>query len=145
MWRHGGDSVHAVDAEIKTIEREELKAKLDRGDDFKLVMAMHEWGFNAAHIPGSLHYNTVEEARRSLDPGDEIVVYCSDPACVASQFAYRWLTEAGYTNVRRYPGGISDWAAAGYELESSDISGPTDGLFFVSPDAYSDRRSDKRS
>lgn len=37
---------------IRTIDRDELKAKLDRGDDFKLVMAMHEWGFNAAHIPG---------------------------------------------------------------------------------------------
>jgi hypothetical protein len=57
-----GDSVGSVDYEIKTIEREELKAKLDRGDDIKLVMAMHEWGFRAAHIPDSLHFNTVEEA-----------------------------------------------------------------------------------
>ena len=28
--------------EIETIEREELKTKLDRGDDFKLVMTLHE-------------------------------------------------------------------------------------------------------
>ena len=132
-----------MDTPIKTIEREELKAKLDRGDDLKLVMAMHEWGFNAAHIPGSVHYNTVEEAREALDPDDEIVVYCSDPACVASQIAYRWLTEAGYTNVRRYEGGLSDWAAAGYELESSDGSRTSEGFFFVSPDAYADRRSDR--
>lgn len=100
--------MRGVDAEIRTIEREELKAKLDRGDDFRLVMAMHEWAFNAAHIPGSLHFNTIEEARQSLDLDDEIVVYCSDPACLASQFAYRWLIEAGYTGVRRYPGGVSD-------------------------------------
>lgn len=132
-----------MNPEIRTIEREELKAKLDRGDDFKLVMAMHEWGFNAAHIPGSVHYNSVEEAREALDPDDEIVVYCSDPACVASQIAYRWLTEAGYGNVRRYEGGLSDWAAAGYELESSDSSETSEGFFFVSQDAYADRRTDR--
>lgn len=130
-------------AEIRTIEREELKRKLDRGDDIKLVMAMHEWGFNAAHIPGSLHFNTVEEARRKLNPDDEVVVYCSDPACVASQFAYRWLIEAGYKSVRRYAGGVSDWAAAGYDLESTDDSEASPGLFFIPPEAAGDRRSDR--
>ena len=124
----------AVDTEIRTIEREELKAKLDRGDDFKLVMAMHEWGFNAAHIPGSLHFATVDEVRANLDLDDEIVVYCSDPACLASQFAYRWLLEAGYRNVRRYAGGVSDWAGAGHELESTDSTGSTEGLFFLAPE-----------
>ena len=131
-----------MEPEIRTIDREELKAKLDRGDDFKLVMAMHEWGFNAAHIPGSLHFNTVADAEDHLDRDDEIVVYCSDPACVASQFAYRWLVDAGYTNVRRYSGGVSDWASAGYELASNSGAKADQGLFFVPNDAYTDRRSD---
>ncbi|MGI9625322.1 MAG: rhodanese-like domain-containing protein, partial [Longimicrobiales bacterium] len=65
-----------MDYEIKTIDREELKSKLDSGHEFKLVMAMHEWGFNAAHIPGSLHFNTSEQAREGLALDDEIVVYC---------------------------------------------------------------------
>lgn len=121
-----------MDYEIETIERDELKQKLDRGDDVKLVMAMHEWGFRAAHIPGSLHFKTVEEARLGLDLDDEIVVYCSDPACVASQFAYRWFVDSGYTNVRRYAGGISDWAAAGYELESDPGVGSATVPFFLS-------------
>lgn len=119
-----------MEYEIKTIDREELKGKLDRGDDFKLIMAMHEWGYRVAHIPGSLHYNTVDEAQADLDLDDEIVVYCTDPACVASQFAYQWLVEAGYTNVRRYEGGLSDWAAAGYELDGEGSSDATGGAFF---------------
>ena len=127
-----------MDYEIKTIGREELKAKLDRGDDFKLVMAMHEWGFRAAHIPGSLHYNTVEEAGEDLDLDDEIVVYCTDPACVASQLAYQWLIEAGYTNVRRYAGGLSDWAAAGWELEGESTTGAEGGAFFL-PSGYTSK------
>ena len=132
-----------MDYEIKTIERDELKAKLDSGHDFKLVMAMHEWGFNAAHIPGSVHFNTSKQAREALELDDEIVVYCSDPACVASQVAYRWLLEAGYTNVRRYSGGVSDWAAAGYELEGSGGADSDPGVFFLAPDAAADRRSDR--
>ena len=119
-----------MDYEIKTIGREDLKAKLDRGDDFKLIMAMHEWGFRVAHIPGSLHYNTVEDAKNDLDLDDEIVVYCTDPACVASQFAYQWLVEAGYTNVRRYEGGLSDWAAAGYTLEGESGTDADGGSFW---------------
>lgn len=108
--------------EIETIDREELKAKLDRGDDFKLVMTLHEFAFQAAHIPGSIHFPTVAEALEGLDPRDEIVVYCSDPACVASQFAYRGLKENGYERIRRYAGGLSDWQAAGYVLEGENPS-----------------------
>ncbi|GMQ85322.1 MAG: hypothetical protein BMS9Abin07_0888 [Acidimicrobiia bacterium] len=119
-----------MEYDIKTIEREDLKAKLDGGEDFRLVMAMHEWGFRVAHIPGSLHYNTVEEAKNDLDLDDEIVVYCTDPACVASKFAYQWLVDAGYTNVRRYEGGLSDWAAAGYELEGESGADADGGVFF---------------
>ncbi len=118
-----------------TIDRDELKAKLDRGDDFKLVMAMHEWGFRAAHIPGSLHFATVEEAGEALNEDDEIVVYCSDPACVASQFANRWLVERGYKDVRRYAGGVSDWIAAGYEIESDAQPGAATNPFFISDSA----------
>ena len=44
-------------------------------------------------------------------------MYCSDVACVASQYAYRALLEHGYTNVRRYAGGLSDWNGAGLPLE----------------------------
>lgn len=131
--------------EIRTIEREDLKQKLDAGDDFKLVMAMHEWGFRAAHIPRSIHFNTIDEARHELDPDDEIVVYCSDPACVASQFAYRWLVDNGYTNVRRYAGGVSDWAAAGYELESDAQPGSAAAPFFLPSDSNPPRSTSPSS
>ncbi len=105
--------------DIKTIDRDELKAKLDRGDDFKLVMTLHDWAYRALHIPGSLHYHSVEDALEALSIDDEIVVYCSNVDCVASQFAYRGLVEAGYSNVRRYSGGLADWESAGLRLEGT--------------------------
>jgi rhodanese-related sulfurtransferase len=108
--------------EINTISRDELKAKLDRGDEFRLVMTLHAWAFRAEHIPGSEHFDTPEETFDALRPEEEIVVYCSDPACVASQFAYRALVDNGYNNVRRYEGGLSDWLAAGFPLEGDAAS-----------------------
>lgn len=102
---------------IKTISSEELKEKLDRGDDFKLVMTLGEWAYRAKHIPGSLHFTTPEQGMQMLNPNDEIVVYCSNEACVASRAAYMMLTGAGYMNVRRFAGGLLEWEDAGYPLE----------------------------
>ena len=51
---------------------EELKEKLDRSDDFKLVMALGDWHFRAAHIPGSIAVCSPAEIAELLDPDDEI-------------------------------------------------------------------------
>jgi rhodanese-related sulfurtransferase len=101
----------------RLINREELKEKLDGGDDFKLVMTYHEWAYNAKHIPGSINIYTPEDALAVLDPADEIVVYCTNEACNASARAYKFLVSTGYKNVRRYAGGLQDWERAGYPLE----------------------------
>jgi rhodanese-related sulfurtransferase len=60
--------------------------------------------YNAAHIPGSINVTSPVHVAQLLDPDDEIVVYCSDEACVASQVAYLALIDAGFDNVRRYSG-----------------------------------------
>ena len=54
---------------MNLITREELKEKLDRGDDFKLVMVLNEWAYRAKHIPGSIHLDTTAEALRVLENG----------------------------------------------------------------------------
>ncbi len=60
---------------MSLISHEELKEKLDRGDDFKLAMVLGDWHFRVKHIPGSLNIHTLEIALEVLDPNDEIVVY----------------------------------------------------------------------
>lgn len=107
---------------IRTIKLEELKAKLDRGDEFRLVMTLGDFAYRAAHIPGSEHFPTAEATFEALHPDEEIVVYCSDETCVASQKAYRALVDRGYGNVWRYAGGLSEWHSAGYPLEGEDSS-----------------------
>jgi rhodanese-related sulfurtransferase len=106
------------DAPVRTIERDELRHKVDAKDPrFKLVMALGDWEFRTKHIPGSLHFDDASGMLSGLQKDDEIVVYCSNPPCLASVTAYQRLVQEGYTNVRRYAGGIEDWENAGMPLE----------------------------
>jgi rhodanese-related sulfurtransferase len=104
------------------ISSEELKEKLDRGDNFKLVMSLGEWEYKAKHLPGSLRVSTVEEALQVLTPDDEIVIYDSGPQCPASRIAYSILKHHGYQRLRRYAGGLEAWEEAGYALEGEGTS-----------------------
>ena len=110
---------------MRLISVQELKEKLDRGDPIKLVNALGDWEYRAAHIPGSLHFATPEEALRKLDRDDEIVVHCSNPSCMASVALYQLLERNGYRNLRRFAGGLQAWQQAGYPLEGAmvDVQG----------------------
>ena len=106
---------------MNLISAEELKAKLDRSEDFKLVMAVSDWAFQISHIPGSLNSHSPRQAAESLRPDDEIVVYCSCVQSIASLWAYRFSRASGCKNVRRFAGGLMDWDAHGYPLEGSSV------------------------
>jgi rhodanese-related sulfurtransferase len=107
---------------ISTIGREELKAKLDRGDDFRLIMALNRWAFDAKHIPGSVHFDTPDELYAAVHPDDELVVYCSNVDCLSSVALYRDLVARGYRHVRRYSGGLLDWEDARMPLEGGFVT-----------------------
>lgn len=106
-------------APMRLVSRDELLAELAEGRDIKLLMSLDSWAFQAQHIPGSLHFDSPQDAFATLDVDDDIVVYCAGPNSPASQRAYDQLVQRGYQRVRRYAGGIADWAAAGLPLEGS--------------------------
>ena len=107
---------------IRTIGREELKVKLERGEDFKLIMALNRWAYDAKHIPGSIHFDTPDELYDAVQPADEVVVYCSHVDCLSSVALYRDLVRRGYQRVRRYSGGLLDWEDAGLSLDGASTS-----------------------
>ena len=109
---------------IRTIGREELRAKLDRGDPVRLIMALNRWAFDAKHIPGSLHFDKPEDLYAAIGPEDEVIVYCSHVDCLSSVALYRDLVRRGYPNVRRYSGGLLDWEDAGLPLEGAFAAPP---------------------
>jgi rhodanese-related sulfurtransferase len=109
---------------IRTIGRPELKAKLDRGDEFRLIMALNRWAFDAKHIPGSVHFDTPDELYAAVQPDEDVVVYCSHVDCLSSVALYRDLVRRGYRNVQRYSGGLLDWEDAGLPVEGEFATPP---------------------
>jgi len=107
---------------VRVITGEELKAKMDRRDDFKLVMAMDQWHFEACRIPGSTLVPSKKEALKLLPKDEEIIVYCSDDACFTSRSVADFMERSGYTNVVHFPGGLRAWSEAGYPLEGTMAS-----------------------
>ncbi|MDP8950774.1 MAG: rhodanese-like domain-containing protein [Actinomycetota bacterium] len=86
------------------IAREELQARLDRGDGLVLVEALPPRYYEDAHLPGAINipHDRVDELAPTLlpDKSAELVVYCSNKACQNSPQAARRLEALGYENVR---------------------------------------------
>ena len=65
------------------ISRDELKRKIDRGDNFVLVEALPEAAYRQKHLPGAINvpHDRVAALAPGLLPGKdaEIVVYCASP------------------------------------------------------------------
>ena len=66
-----------------TITREELKEKIDRGDDFILVETLPAEYYRHTHLPGAINLppDRVSELAPTLLPdlAADIVVYCAKP------------------------------------------------------------------
>ena len=66
-----------------TINRDELKLKIDRGDEFYLVETLPTETYRHAHLPGAINLppDRVSELAPSVlpDQSAEIVVYCGSP------------------------------------------------------------------
>ena len=108
------------------ITREELKAKMDRGEKFVLVDALSAKHYESSHLPGAtnLPYEFVDEAETVLPDKDaEIVVYCMNPDCEASTEEARELEEMGYRNVLHYAEGKQGWLRAGLPVEVEHVTG----------------------
>jgi rhodanese-related sulfurtransferase len=112
---------------VATIDREQLQARLARGDRFKLVMASRNWAFDAKHIPGSVHFQTPEEMLGALKQDDDIVVYCSNVDCRASRITIEKLVDHGYHHITHYPGGLIDWENGGLPVEGNWGEPPPSG------------------
>ncbi len=107
---------------VTEITRDELKAKMDRGDDLVIVETLGPGYYEDAHLPGAINipHTEVDELAPKLlsDKSREIIVYCSNRACQNSPQAARRLTALGYENVRDYEEGKQDWIEAGLPIES---------------------------
>jgi len=108
---------------MQIIDRKTLKQKLDNNEDFTFLNVLPCEYYEKEHIPGSknIPYNSddleeqVEQMAGSKDA--EIIVYCTNEDCPASDKAANRLMDAGFTNVKDFSGGMEEWKNAGYDVE----------------------------
>jgi rhodanese-related sulfurtransferase len=69
-----------ADPTTPTISRDELKAKVDRGDPFRLVETLPGYMYRQGHLPGAVNLppDKVKELAPKVlpDKAAEVVVYC---------------------------------------------------------------------
>jgi sulfur-carrier protein adenylyltransferase/sulfurtransferase len=92
------------------IEVKEVKAKLDRGDDFVLVDVREPHEHQICNIPQAklIPLGQVGQRLGELDPNADIVVHCKSG--MRSAKACGVLRQAGFKNVRNMKGGILAWS-----------------------------------
>src|SRR5215210_148013 len=99
--------------EVEAIGREELIARLRRGD-VVLVDVRPSEEFAAGHIEGarSIPLEELEHRLEELPADREVVAYCRGPFCAYAHEAVRQLQAAG-RSARRLEDGWPEWRLAG--------------------------------
>ena len=109
---------------ISEITRGELQQKLEHPKKSVVLEALPPEEYRRAHIPGALNLpaDQVRALASKLIPRKdlELIVYCAGRTCHASEKVAEELSTMGYTEVRQYPGGKSDWIRAGLPLASEN-------------------------
>jgi rhodanese-related sulfurtransferase len=100
---------------MRHISAKELKRKLDSKEKVRLVFVLEKELFDLKHIPGSEQRDDFD----GLERDEEIIVYCTGGPCTASKVAYERLEAKGFSNIKRYAGGLMEWEDLGYPMESS--------------------------
>jgi rhodanese-related sulfurtransferase len=103
---------------VKETTVDDVKAMLDRGEQFQIVDVREESEFAKDHLPGAIHLGkgVIERdiEQRVPDADTKLVLYCGGG--YRSALAADNIQKMGYTNVISMDGGIRDWRAKQYPL-----------------------------
>lgn len=110
---------------FKEITKEELKEKMDSGDNFVLLDVLGEDSYKNIYLPDAKVADAHQEKEDFLDDveelvenkSQEVIVYCASFSCQLSPKAAGILAESGYDNIYDFEGGLKDWAKGGYDFE----------------------------
>jgi len=103
---------------VKEVTVENVKARLDRGEQFHLVDVREDSEWAKDHLPGAIHLGKCvieRDVEQTIpDRGAPIVLYCGGG--FRSALAADNLQRMGYTNVVSMDGGHRGWREKGYPL-----------------------------
>jgi membrane protein DedA with SNARE-associated domain/rhodanese-related sulfurtransferase len=105
---------------IARITPEELKEKIDAGEDILVVDLRHSLDFDAnpETIPGALHVDAAEfeEAYEVIPRDREIVLFCACPNEVTAARLALLLRSKGITQIRPLSEGYEGWRKRGFPM-----------------------------
>jgi rhodanese-related sulfurtransferase len=97
--------------EMNSITAEQLKNKLDSNPDMILINVLNEETYIDCHITGSINIPLARlvESIASWDKDKEIVIYCAENICSASDQAYQIMADMGFIHISCFKGGMKEW------------------------------------
>lgn len=107
-------------ANIREVSIDEVKARLDQGDDFTLIDVREESEFAKGRLPKARHMGRgiierdIEKAIPNLDA--DIVLYCGGG--YRSALSAESLQKMGYRNVKSMAGGWRGWTGKNLPTET---------------------------
>jgi membrane protein DedA with SNARE-associated domain/rhodanese-related sulfurtransferase len=105
---------------IARITPEELKRRLDTGEDLVVVDVRDRLDFEAEPtiIPGAMHLaiDELEARHHEIPRGRDIVLYCTCPSEASSARVALLLRRRGIERVRPLAGGVRAWRDRGYPM-----------------------------
>jgi rhodanese-related sulfurtransferase len=101
---------------IKSMNVEELKAKLDNGEEIVVIDCREQMEWNEGHIGAAklLPLSEFQERFSELSPDANLVLQCRSGK--RSLTACQILLENDYENLTNLEGGILAWIEKGYEI-----------------------------
>lgn len=120
LWKFYNRQKFLRKLKIARITPEELKGKLDAGEDVLVVDLRHALDFDAnpETIPGALHVDAaeMEEAADVIPRDREIVLFCACPNEVTAARLALLLRSKGITQIRPLAGGYDGWRRRGFPM-----------------------------
>jgi membrane protein DedA with SNARE-associated domain/rhodanese-related sulfurtransferase len=114
---------------IARITPEELKGKIDAGEDVIIVDLRHALDFQAQPetIPGALHMDAaeLEEAHDVIPRDREIVLFCACPNEVTAARLALLLRSKGITRIRPLAEGYEGWRSRGFPMSRPKDESPS--------------------
>ncbi|MGB4205867.1 MAG: rhodanese-like domain-containing protein [Bacteroidales bacterium] len=97
---------------MRIITPAELKARMDKGENFQIIDIRESFNFSAGHIEGSLNIcqRDIPDNVHQIQRVDNVVIVCAYG--MKSDQVYIYLREKHkYKNLMILEGGLYDWAA----------------------------------
>jgi len=108
--------VNDAKSRVRETTVDDVKARLDRGENFTLIDVREESEFAQGHLPGAMHIGkgVIERdiEQRVPDTNAPLVLYCGGG--FRSALAADNLQKMGYKNVISMDGGVREWREKGY-------------------------------